>query len=146
MALGAIALVGVSLSVARAQGFGGHGRFMKQRMEETLAAAGATDAQKAQIRAIWEGLRPQMMPLRKQAHDLRHQIGEAIASASIDPARVEALRKQSVETMDRISALVTQGMLSSAQVLSPEQRRAALKQVEQRRGHGPHDAAGDGGE
>ena len=48
--------------------------------------------------------------------------------------------------MDRISALVTQGMMSSAQVLSPEQRQAALKQIEQDRHHGPHAESGEGGE
>ena len=146
VAVGALAVAGLSLSVARAQGFG-PGRFMKERMEHVLTAAGATDAQKSQIHVIWEGLRPQLKPLRKQAGDLRHQIGEAIASPTIDKARVETLRKQSVETMDRISALVTQGMMSSAQVLSPDQRRAVLKQIEEHRGHGPHaDGDADGGE
>lgn len=145
VALGAVAAAGLTLSVARAQGFGGHGRFMKERMEHLLTAAGATDAQKAQIHAIWEGLRPQIKPLRLQAGDLRHQIGEAIAAPTIDRARVEALRKQSMETMDRISSLVTQGMLSSAQVLSPDQRRAVLKQIEeQHRRHGRPDDAGEG--
>lgn len=136
VAFGAVAVVGVSLSVARAQGFGGHGPFMKERMEHMLAAAGATDAQKTQIHAIWEGLRPQLKPLHKQHADLRHQLGEAIAAPTIDKARVETLRKQSVDTMDRISALVTQGMVASAQVLSPDQRQAVLKQVEEHRRHG----------
>ena len=145
VALGAVAVVGLTLSVARAQGFGGHGPFMmKGRMEHALAAAGATDAQKTQIHAIWDGLRPQLKPLRLQAADLRRQIGEAIAAPTIDKGRVEALRKQSIDTMDRISALMTQGMMSSAQVLSPEQRQAVLKQIEQDRHHGRHADGGEG--
>lgn len=145
--VGAIAVAGLSLSVARAQGFGGHGPFMKERMEHMLSSAGATDAQKTQIHAIWEGLRPQLKPLRKQHADLRHQLGQAIAAPTIDKARVETLRKQSVDTMDRISALVTQGMVASAQVLSPDQRQAVLKQVEEHRRHGGgHGAPDDAGQ
>jgi protein CpxP len=143
----AVAVAGVSLSVARAQGFGGRGPFMKERMEHMLSAAGATDAQKTQIHAIWDGLRPQLKPLHKQHADLRHQLGQAIAAPTIDKARVETLRKQSVETMDRISALITQGMVASAQVLSPDQRQAVLKQMEEHRrhggGHGDPDDAGE---
>ena len=151
VALGAVAVAGLTLSVARAQGFGGHfggpGSFMmKERMDHALSAAGATDAQKTQIHAIWEGLRPQLKPLRHQAADLRHQMGEAIAAPTIDKGRVETLRKQSIDTMDRISALVTQGMMSSAQVLSPEQRQAVLKQIEEQRHHGRHADGAPGGE
>ena len=145
VALGAVAVAGLTFSVARAQGFGGHGPFMmKERMEHALSAAGATDAQKTQIHAIWDGLRPQLKPLRHQAVDLRRQIGEAIAAPTIDKGRVEALRKQSIDTMDRISALMTQGMMSSAQILSPEQRQAVLKQIEQDRHHRRSADAGEG--
>src|SRR5881394_1824456 len=101
LAVAAVAVVGLSLSVARAQGFGGPGAFMKKRMEHVLSAANATDAQKTQIHAIWDGLRPQLKPLRQQAGDLRRQIGQAIAAPTVDTAKVETLRKQSVETMDR---------------------------------------------
>jgi len=148
VALGAVAVAGLTFSVARAQGFGGHGGpfMMKERMDHALSAAGATDAQKAQIHAVWDGLRPQLKPLRHQAMDLRRQIGEAIAAPTIDKGRVETLRKQSVDTMDRISALMTQGMMSSAQILSPAQRQAVLKQIEEHRGHGRHAEGGQAGE
>ena len=147
VALGAVAVAALTFSVARAQGFGRHGPFMmKERMERALSAAGATDAQKTQIHAVWDGLRPQLKPLRLQAADLRRQIGEAIAAPTIDKGRVETLRKQSIETMDRISALMTQGMMSSAQILSPEQRQAVLKQIEQSRRHGRHAEGGQAGE
>jgi periplasmic protein CpxP/Spy len=146
--IGAVAVAGLSLSVARAQGFGGgHGPFVKERVEHILSAVGATDAQKTQIHAIWDGLRPQIKPLRKQHADLRRQLGQAIAAPTIDNARVETLRKQSVDTMDRISALMTQGMVASAQVLTPDQRQAALKQMDEHHRHGGgHGEADDAGE
>jgi len=138
-----VALGALTLGAARAQGFGGGGGFRKQRMEHLLSSAGATDAQKAQIQAIWQGLRPELQPLRKQEADIRHQLGQAIAAPTIDQAKVEQLRKQSMQTVDKISAVVTRGMLASAQVLTPAQRQTVLQQIEQHRGHGPggdHDA------
>jgi periplasmic protein CpxP/Spy len=132
----------VSVSVARAHGFGGgpHGEgggFMQihERIDHLLGAAGASDGQKTQIKAIWEGLRPQLKPLHKQHQDIRRQMGEAMAGATIDPTRVEQLRRQSVQTMDKISALMTQGMVASAQVLTPAQRQIVLTQVEEHRRH-----------
>ena len=141
----ALAVGGLSLSVARAHEFGGfgRGRFMKERMEHLLTAAGASDAQKTQIHGIWEGLRPQLKPLRLQAADLRRQLGATIAAPTVDVARVEQLRKQSMETMDKISALMTQGMVQSAQVLTPEQRKAVLSRVDE---HRRHDAGAEAGE
>jgi len=128
-------------SVASAHGFGGGGprgggmAFMQERMDHLLAAAGASDAQKSQIKGIWDKLRPQLQPLHKQHADGRRQIGEAMAAATIDVARVEQLRKQSIDTMDKISALMTQGMVQSAQVLTPDQRKLVLQKIEERRGH-----------
>ena len=109
--------------------------FVQERMDHVLTAAGATDAQKTQIKGIWDKLRPQLQPLHKQHADSRRQIGEAVAAATIDVARVEQLRKQSIDTMDKISALMTQGMVQSAQVLTPDQRKLVLQKIEERRGH-----------
>jgi len=141
----AVAVGGLSLSVARAQEFGGFGRggFMKARMEHLLSAAGASDAQKTQIHAIWQGLRPQLKPLHQQAATLRRQIGETIAAPTVDVARVEQLRKQSMETMDKISAVMTQGMVVSAQILTPEQRKTVLAGIQE---HHRHDAGTEAGE
>lgn len=145
IALMAVAAGGISLSVARAQEFAGvgRGRFMKERMEQLLSSAGASDAQKTEIHAIWQGLRPQLKPLRLQAADVRHQLGAAIAAPTVDVARVEQLRKQSMETMDKISALMTQGMVASAQVLTPEQRKAVLARIEEHRRRGGGAEAGE---
>lgn len=128
-----------TMSVARAQHGGGPfrgavgdgGAFMQGRIDHLLAAAGATDAQKTQIKGIWDGVRPQLKTLRQQHATVRKQIGQAIAAASIDVAQVEQLRQQSVATMDKMSALITQGMVASAQVLTPDQRRLVLQKIEE---------------
>jgi periplasmic protein CpxP/Spy len=137
----------LSASVARAHGFGGGpgegrmGPFMQERMDHLLTSAGATDAQKATIKAIWEPLRPQLKALHKQHGDLRHQIGEAVAAPTIDPTHIEQLRRQSIQTMDKISAVMTQGMVASAQVLTPDQRKIVLQKIEEHSGHRGPDAA-----
>lgn len=147
LALLAIPLAGgaLSMSIARAHGFGGGrhggpmGEHMQERMQERidhlLGAAGASDGQKAQVKAIWDNLRPQLKAVHKQHADIRHQMGEVLAGATIDPARVEQLRKKSVESMDKISGLMTQGMIASAQALTPDQRKIVLQKFEERRRH-----------
>jgi Spy/CpxP family protein refolding chaperone len=135
-----------SLSVARAHGPGGGpgggrgemGEFMQWRMQRLLDSAGATDAQKAQIKSIWEGLRPQQKALREQHQQLRQQIETALTAPKIDTAAIEKLRQQSVQLMDKQSALFTQAMVSAAQVLSVDQRKALVEQLH-RRGHRGHD-------
>lgn len=144
-----VALGALALGAQRAQAFGGGEMgpgFRKEHMEKMLTAAGATDAQKAQIQTIWQNLRPQLRPLRKQHADLRHQIGQAIAAPTIDAAKIEQLRKQSVQTMDQISSIITQGMVQSAQVLNPTQRQTILQQIEQHRHHMGPGAGPDAGE
>ena len=130
----------LSASVASAHGFGGPrggggAAFMQGRMEHLLTAAGASEAQKAQIKAIWDKQRPQLETLHKQQHETRKQIGVLLAAATIDVARVEQLRKQTVDAMDKISASTTQAMVASAQVLTPDQRKVVLQKLEERRNH-----------
>jgi periplasmic protein CpxP/Spy len=140
-AVGALAAVflagGLSFSVAQAHG-GGEG-FMAFRMHKILDHVGASDAQKAQIKTIWEGLRPQLKTLHQQHAGLRQQITQAMTAATIDPAAIEKLRQQSVGVMDKVSSVMTQGFVETARVLTPEQRKQAAAEIakarENRRAH-----------
>lgn len=140
--LAALALGGaLSLSVAQAHGMGGgsEGGFMAFRMHKILDHVGATAAQKTQIKAIWEGLRPQLKALHAQHAGLRQQITQAMTAATIDPAAIEKLRQQSMAAMDKVSSVMTQGFIETARVLTPEQRKQAAAEIEkareQRRAH-----------
>jgi Spy/CpxP family protein refolding chaperone len=161
-------LLGTSFSLARAGGpdqgpDGGPGMWMggggehggpggpRQRMERVLTAVGASDAQKAQVKTIWEGLRPQLKALHQEHEQVRKQIAEALAAPTIDAAHIEQLRKQSVQTMDKLSALMTSGLVQSAGVLTPDQRKQALETMKEHegrhggfRGHGPGAGPGPG--
>jgi protein CpxP len=135
-----------SFSIARAHGPGGGGgaemgEFMQWRMQRMLDAIGATDAQKAQIKATFDALRPQHKALREERAKLRQQMEQALTAPTIDKAAIEKLRRQSVELMDKGSTLFTQSVVSAAQILTPAQRKQLVEQMHQHhRGHGGHDS------
>ena len=106
-----------------------------RRMQRILDRVGATPAQRDQIRAIWSGLRPQLRAERVQHKSLRQQMVAALTAPTINAAEVERLRKQSMASADKVSALFTQGMVASAQVLTPEQRKLAGEELAKGRGH-----------
>ena len=148
-----LAAAGASLSIAYAHGGGRGGpgwrgemggKFMHEHMQGVLDKAGASDKQKAEIEKIWEGVRPQLKDLHEQGAQVRKQIQEALAAPRIDAAAIEKLRAQSVQLMDKGSAIVTRGLIASAQVLTPEQRQKIVQEVRQHHeerpeGHPRHD-------
>jgi periplasmic protein CpxP/Spy len=123
---------------------GGGGPFMAHRMHRILDTVGATDSQKGQIKAVWDGLRPQLKTLHQQHQQIHQQMGVAMTAATIDPAQVEKLRQQSVQVIDKISATITQGMVATAQVLTPDQRKQALAEIQKEHAHHGH-GGGSGG-
>jgi Spy/CpxP family protein refolding chaperone len=141
-ALGALA-AGVAVSPgARAEppdsgdmGGPGPGHHFAKRMERVLDRVNATPGQRAQIRAVWDGLRPQLRALHQQKAELRRQMISAMTAPKIDGAAVEKLRVQQIGLHDKTSALMTQGFVGSANVLTPEQRKLARDELE-RHGHG----------
>jgi Spy/CpxP family protein refolding chaperone len=133
-------------SVAHAQGGGpGQGPGMHQhtqaRIDRILTDVGASDSQKSQVKAIWAGLGPQLKAAHQQHAQLRQQIEQALTAQTIDGAAIEKLRQQSVQAIDKTSSLLTQGMVSTAQVLTPDQRQKAIAEL---RRH-PHHRMGMGG-
>jgi periplasmic protein CpxP/Spy len=108
----------------------GHFGNGRRHIGKLLDAAGATDAQRTQIKATWTGLRPQMQALRQEQMKLRGEMTKVLSAPTIDTAAVERLRQQELKLADRSSALVTQGIVQTAQVLSPEQRQKVAAQIE----------------
>jgi Spy/CpxP family protein refolding chaperone len=134
VSLSALMLAGAGgwISSARAAGPAGDemGEGMPmRRMHRILDRVGATQGQRDQIRAIWSGLRPQLRAERAQHRTLREQMVAALTAPTINAGDVERLRKQSMASADKMSALVTQGMVASAQVLTPEQRKLAQEEI-----------------
>jgi Spy/CpxP family protein refolding chaperone len=118
-------------------GMGGPGG-PARRLGRILDKVNATPAQRSQIQAIWQGLRPQLKTARQQHEAIRQQIVTALSAQTIDPSAVEKLRQQGMTWADKTSSLFTQGMVQTAQVLTPDQRKLAAQEFEQHHAHGPH--------
>ena len=106
-----------------------------KRMHWILDRVGATAGQRDQIRAVWSGLRPQLRAARAEHRNLREQMVAALTAPTINTGEVERLRKLTMANTDKISALVTQGMVGSAQVLTPDQRKLAQQEIAKGDGH-----------
>ena len=109
--------------------------FMARRLERILDRVNATPGQRGQIRGIWSGLRPQLRAAHQQHAALRKQIVAALTGPTINAADVEKLRQQSMTFADKTSALFTQGIVATAQVLTPEQRKLAQQEFDRHEGH-----------
>lgn len=155
LALPLVAL-GPSIALAELRGGGGIGMMgeggMRQRMEHMLTAVGATDAQKTAVKAVWEGRRPQLKNLHQEQHRLRKQMAELLGAPVVDAAKIEQLRKQSMQNMESLSAVMTEGLVASANALTPAQRKLAVERFEAMRDrhdhghdHGDDDNAGNVG-
>jgi Spy/CpxP family protein refolding chaperone len=109
--------------------------FMARRLDRMLDKVNATPGQRGQIRAIWNGLRPQLKAAHQQHAAIHKQIVAALTAPTINPADVEKLRQQAMASADKTSSLFTQGIVATAQVLTPEQRKLAQQELEQRQRH-----------
>lgn len=101
-----------------------------EHMRGMLSRIGATDAQQTQIEAI---LKPALDDM-KGVHDAHstafRQFHEAMTAPSIDRARLESLRAGQLESLDAASKRLVTAISDAAEVLSPEQRAALAKKIE----------------
>jgi Spy/CpxP family protein refolding chaperone len=100
-----------------------------------LSSVNATDAQRAQVRAIVDAARTDLRNMRGQARGEREQ-GMAIFTApTIDEAAAESLRQRSMAEHDQVSKRMLTAMLDVARVLTPEQRAQLGERMKQRGEH-----------
>ena len=135
--IGALGIGGLAVSSARAQAPAptvdgstavGPG-FMARRLQHMLDKVNASPSQRSQIEAIWAGLRPQLKSLRQQHMAVRQQMVTALTGATINASDVEKLRQQSMSLTDKTSSVFTQGIVQTAQVLTPDQRKIAQQEL-----------------
>jgi Spy/CpxP family protein refolding chaperone len=116
-------------------GHGGHGPMMGMGgpgMGRMLAAANATEEQRAQIAKIMATARDEMAGQRDAGQALRAQMIELFAQPTIDANAIEALRKQMQAHREVGSQRMTQAMVEASRVLTPEQRKQIAEQMTQR--------------
>jgi periplasmic protein CpxP/Spy len=137
-ALTVLGIAGGSYTAAHAQAAGEMdagpgGGFGARRLERLLDKVGATAGQRGQIEAIWTGLRPQLKSFHQQEQSIHQQMGAALSAATINPATVEQLRQQAMGVANQMSATFTQGLVQTAQVLTPDQRKTAAAAIAEAR-------------
>lgn len=116
-------------------GFGG-GFWMPSRMEwaidRALWSVDATSEQRKRITAIAERAADDIYVLRDQHLAGRAQIRQALAAATVDHAKIEALRAEQMKLADTASQRITAALVEAAEVLTPEQRTDLARRMERR--------------
>ncbi len=141
-ALALLGIAGGAYTSAQAQtaaADAGHAEgFAARRLERLLDKVNATPGQRGQIEAIWNGLRPQLKSLHQQERSIHQQMAAALSAATIDPSAIEQLRQQSMSVANQMSSTFTQGVVQTAQVLTPDQRKTAAAVIAQARARFHH--------
>ena len=124
-------------------GFGGgspeqHKAFMEKRLDKMLDHLKATDSQRTAIKAIFERMAAEMRPVHEQHKGLHDQLLAALTADNVDRAAVENLRKQIPTLVDQASQVFTKALLDASQVLTPEQRQALAKTMQDHHGGRHH--------
>ncbi|HEX2011814.1 MAG TPA: Spy/CpxP family protein refolding chaperone [Roseateles sp.] len=120
-------------------GPGGH------HAEHMLDLVDASDAQRAQIKQIMKSAADELKPQRESLRQLHQQGRKLLAAPSIDAAAVEAVRQQAQALHEQVSKRMSQALIASANVLTPEQRvklaermaKREARRAEHGKDHGP---------
>ncbi len=112
------------------QGMGG---MMGGRMvERLLDRVNATVDQRAQIKKITETAFADMQAHRQAGKALREQGLKVFTAPNVDATAVEALRQQQMTHHDQASRRISQALLETSRVLTPEQRKQLADDMAQR--------------
>jgi len=135
LAAGAILVLAGGFGIARASGFapalrhaysGHHGAmahdFIEFRLTKALDKVDATDAQKAQVKAIVDAGFAKHEGMASQHEALCAQLGAALSGPTVDRAAVEAARVAAIAKIDERSKEIAKSLADIAEVLTPAQR------------------------
>jgi Spy/CpxP family protein refolding chaperone len=114
-----------------------HKDFMERRLDKALSMVKATNSQRSAIKAIFERMFAEMLPIHQEHRRLHDDIASAFAADTIDRAAIEKLRVQVTALVDRGSQVFSKGLLDAAEVLTPEQRQALVRHMQEMHGRGP---------
>lgn len=130
--------------------------FGGRHLNHMLDEAGATSAQREQIKQIVDKAQVDLKALHEQGRALHEQGLKLWAQPNLDSAEAEQLRQQMLAQHDKSSKRMLQLMLDVGKVLTPEQRAKIADQMQKHHadmmqrmkahlsasqpgdGHGPH--------
>jgi len=131
-----VAITGGTLAFAHSGGghhgpMAGNSQKHLEHMQAMLTKIGASDAQKSQIEGILKPAFDEMKAAHESHSAAFKQFHEAITAPSIDRARLESLRADQIKSMDEASKRLVTAISDAAEVLTPEQRAALAKTIEE---------------
>ena len=129
--IGALLLIGVSIIVARADGFGrrgwgGPGWRHSGPLGYVARELNLSDAQKSQIKSIWNAERPTVASLVQELASEAKEMDSVTAQGNLDDGKVQAIAARQGVTIAKL--LVEKERFKSrvyTTVLNPEQRTKA---------------------
>ena len=138
-----VLLLGGAFAYARVGGWSHHGHgpmsaeFVADHValgvKYALSEVDATAEQKTQVTKILQSAATDVHALMGQHVSAREQWQEILSAATIDRARLEAVRGEELRFADEASRRIVQGVADAAEVLTPEQRTALAEHLEKHR-------------
>lgn len=101
-------------------------------LDRMLDEIQVTSAQREQLRQIAESAEADLKAPGEAARADHARMGELFAQPTLDPAAIEALRKQMQARRDQVSKRMNVAMLEAAKVLTPEQRQQLVAHAKER--------------
>jgi len=109
---------------------------LEKRVDRALTGTDATAEQKKKIADILGATFKDMKPLHDQRIENRKAMADAMQAATIDPAKIEALRAERMKIADESSKRFTKALTDAGNVLTAQQRQAFFKNWSERQHHG----------
>jgi len=114
------------------------------RLKRTLTRINASEEQQKKILDIMRQARNDLGALREKRFAARKAIVDLLTKPTIDRAAIEAQRAEQMRLADSGSTLMTKAITDAAEVLTPEQRVAFAKRMQQFRHRHEHPGRGRG--
>ena len=111
---------------------GGSPERMGRMIDHMLDGLNASDAQRAQIKQIMAQASAELKGQAKAARELRQRGMQVLTAPAVDANAAEQVRLQTMQLHDQMSRRMTQAMVAAASVLTPEQRAAIAKRLQDR--------------
>jgi Spy/CpxP family protein refolding chaperone len=137
-------VVAIPVALARGPGHGGPGGpmghhpppprsaddiadHMSERADRMLDRVDATDAQRDQVDGIIDGLAPKLWELKDEREAVRDDAARALTAKTVDREGLEAARQRGLALADKASALLTDAVADTAEVLTVDQRTELME-------------------
>lgn len=100
---------------------------IEKRIDKALQGTDVTDVQKKKVTEILQAGFADMKPLRAKAMESRKALQEAMQAPTVDKAKVEAIRAETMKVADDSSKRFTTALTDAGDVLNANQRQAFFK-------------------